>query len=152
VLNQYLRNYVCVDQKDWGEHLGFTEFCYNSTIHLAMKMFSSELTLGKEAKKLMDLAIPMGCRNHSNEAMKMVKGLEEKYAQAKKLLEQAQKWYEKHVNKTQKHVEFEIGQHAWLNIRDFKMPNELPPRFIAKYAGPMPSTRFCISHTLTCTL
>jgi len=45
-----------------------------------MKMFPSKLTLGKEARKLMDLTIPMGCRDHSNEAVKMVKGLEEKYA------------------------------------------------------------------------
>jgi hypothetical protein len=27
VLNQYFKNYVGVDQKDWGEHLGLTEFC-----------------------------------------------------------------------------------------------------------------------------
>jgi Zn finger protein HypA/HybF involved in hydrogenase expression len=50
----------------------------------------------------------------------MVKGHEEKYTQAKKLLEQVQKQYEKHANKTRKHVEFEVGQHTWLNIRDFK--------------------------------
>ncbi len=73
----------------------------------------------------MDLTIPMGCKEHSNEAVKMIKGLEKKNAQTKKLLEKVQKRYEKHVNKTQKHVEFEIGQHMWLNIQDFKMPNEL---------------------------
>ncbi len=56
------------------------EFCYNSTTHSVMKMFPSKLTLGKEIRKLMDLAIPKGCRDHSNEAVKMVKGLEEKYA------------------------------------------------------------------------
>jgi hypothetical protein len=27
VLNQYLRYYVDVDQKDWGEHLSLMEFC-----------------------------------------------------------------------------------------------------------------------------
>jgi hypothetical protein len=58
----------------------------------------------------------MGQRDHSKEAMEMVKGCEEKYAQAKKLLEHAQKWYEKHVNKTQRHVKFEVGQHMQLNI------------------------------------
>jgi hypothetical protein len=68
--------------------------------------------------------------------MEMVKKHKEKYAQAKKLLEQAQKWYENHANKTRKHVEFEVGQHVLLNIQDFKMPNGLAPRFIAKYVGP----------------
>jgi hypothetical protein len=43
-----------------------------------MNMFSFELTLGKEAKKLMDLAIPMGWRDYFKEAMEMVKGLEKK--------------------------------------------------------------------------
>jgi hypothetical protein len=35
----------------------------------------------------MDLVIPMGWRNHSNETVGMVKRREEKYAWAKKLLE-----------------------------------------------------------------
>jgi hypothetical protein len=39
----------------------------------------------------MDFTIPMGQRDHSKEAMEMVKKHKEKYAQAKKLLEQAQK-------------------------------------------------------------
>jgi hypothetical protein len=55
------------------------------------KMFSFELTLGIKTKKSMDLTIPMGQRDHSKEATKMVKQYEEKYARAKKLLEQAQK-------------------------------------------------------------
>jgi hypothetical protein len=51
-------------------------------------------------------------------------------------MEQVQKWYAKHANKTRRHVEFEVGQHVWLNIRDFKMPDGLTPCFIAKYARP----------------
>ncbi len=52
VLNQYLKNYVNTNKKDWGEHLGLVEFYYKFTTQLAMKMFWFELTLGKEAKKL----------------------------------------------------------------------------------------------------
>jgi hypothetical protein len=63
-------------------------------------MSSFELVLEKEIEKLMDLTIPMGRRGHSKETMEMVKGSKEKYTQTKKLLEQAQKQYEKHVNKT----------------------------------------------------
>jgi hypothetical protein len=32
-------------------------------------------------------------------------------------------------------VEFEVEQHVWLNIQDFKMFNGLDPRFITKYPG-----------------
>jgi uridine kinase len=72
-------------------------------------MSSFELALRKEANKLMDLTIFVGCRDHSKEVVEMVKGCVKKYAQAKKLLEQVQKQYEKHANKTQRHVEFEVG-------------------------------------------
>jgi hypothetical protein len=38
-----------------------------------------ELTLGKEARKPMDLAIPMEQKDHSKEVMEMVKGHEKLY-------------------------------------------------------------------------
>ncbi len=63
------------------------EFCYNSIMHSVTKMFSFELMLEIENKKSMDLTIPMGQRDHSKEAMEMVKRHEEKYFRAKKLLE-----------------------------------------------------------------
>jgi hypothetical protein len=50
-------------------------------------MFPLELTLGKEIRKPMHLAIPMGQIDHSKEVMEMVKGCEEKYVRANKFLE-----------------------------------------------------------------
>ncbi len=89
VLNQYLRNYVNVYQRNWDEDLNLAKFWYNSTMHLVTKMSPFELVLGNETKKLMDLAIPMGWNEPSKEAIGMVKRYEELYTQAKKLLEQA---------------------------------------------------------------
>ncbi len=81
VLNQYLKNYVNTNQKDWGKHLSLVKFCYNSTMHSTTKMSAIfELALGKKVRKPMDLAIPMGQRDHSKEAMEMVKGCEKLYA------------------------------------------------------------------------
>jgi hypothetical protein len=77
-MGQYFKNYVSINKKDWGKHLGLVEFCYNSTTHSTTKMSLFELTLGKDAKKPMDLTIPMGWKNPSKEAMEMVKGHEEK--------------------------------------------------------------------------
>jgi hypothetical protein len=54
-------------------------------------MSPSELTLGKEARKLMDLTIPMGCNKHSNEAVKMIKGLEGKKRPNQKALGEGSK-------------------------------------------------------------
>ncbi len=67
--------------------LGLTKFCYNSMSHSMTKMSLLERALGKEARKLINLAIPMRHTNHSKEAVKMVKGCGEKYTQMKKLLE-----------------------------------------------------------------
>ncbi len=43
------------------------------------KMSLFELTLGKETRKPMDLAIPMGRKDHSKEVVEMVKGHEKLY-------------------------------------------------------------------------
>ncbi len=60
-------------------------------MHSMTKMFSFKLTLRKETRKSMDLTIPMGQKYHSKEVGEMVKGHEEKYIEANKLLEQVQK-------------------------------------------------------------
>lgn len=86
VLNQYLQNYVNNDPRNWGEHLSLVDFYYNSTTHSMTKMSPFELPLGKEIRKLVNLAIPMGWKDHSKEVVEMVKRCEE-YTQAKKLLE-----------------------------------------------------------------
>jgi hypothetical protein len=49
-------------------------------MHLVTKMSSFKLTLGKEAMKSINLAIPMGRKDCSKEVVEMVKGHEEKYA------------------------------------------------------------------------
>jgi hypothetical protein len=60
VLNQYLQNYMNNDPRNWGEHLSLVEFYYNSTTHSMTKMSLFELPLGKEIRKPVNLAIPMG--------------------------------------------------------------------------------------------
>jgi hypothetical protein len=45
-------------------------------MHSTSKLSLFELTLKKEANKLMDLAIPMGQRDHSKEVVEMVQGHE----------------------------------------------------------------------------
>jgi len=35
IIQQFLRNYVVVDQQDWVDHLELVEFCYNNSKHSA---------------------------------------------------------------------------------------------------------------------
>jgi hypothetical protein len=50
ILNRYFHNYIACNHKDWGDHLGLVEFCYNSTKHSTTKLSPFELALGVEAK------------------------------------------------------------------------------------------------------
>jgi hypothetical protein len=33
VIQQFLKNYVVIDQQDWVDHLELAEFCYNNSKH-----------------------------------------------------------------------------------------------------------------------
>ncbi len=139
ILNQYLCNYIVDDHKDWANHLGLLEFCYKSIKHSTTKMNPFELALGVEAKQPMDLAIPKTRDIHregSKEAKEMAKECEERKTRAIKLLEKVHVSYVKHTNKSQRHIKFNVGDLMWLNIKDFKMMENLGNRFIPKQ-GPL---------------
>jgi hypothetical protein len=71
-------------------------------------MFLFKLALGKEVSKPMDLAIPMGQRDHSKEVVKMVKKCEN-YT-----LELKSSWSKSKIDMKNmpigRHAEFEIWQ------------------------------------------
>ncbi len=56
-MNQYPYNYIGNNIKDWGDHMGLVEFCYNSTKHSTTKINPFELALGVEAKQPIYLTI-----------------------------------------------------------------------------------------------
>jgi hypothetical protein len=91
VLNQYVRNNVNANQRDWDEHLGLAKFCYNFKMHLVTKMSPFDLVWGKETKKPMGLTIPMGWRDHSKKIVEMIKGRKKLFAWTKKFLEHVKK-------------------------------------------------------------
>jgi len=44
--------------------------------------------------------------------------------------------YEKQTNKSQRHIEFKVGDLVWLNIKDFKMLKTFENKFVPKYTSP----------------
>jgi hypothetical protein len=66
----------------------------------------------------------------------MAKECEKKKSWAIKLLKNTQVNYEKQPKKSQKHIECEVGDLVWLNIKDFKMPKTLVNKFVLIYVGP----------------
>jgi hypothetical protein len=86
----------------------------------------------------MDLTIPKvkgTCRKGDKEAKKMAKEHEERKTWAIKLLEKVQTSYENLTNKSQRHIEFEVGDLMWWNIKVFKTPETFANRFVPKYAS-----------------
>jgi len=47
VIQQFLKNYVVVDQQDWVDHLELAEFCYNNSEHSATGSTPSQMVTGK---------------------------------------------------------------------------------------------------------
>jgi hypothetical protein len=47
VIQQFLRNYVTVDQQDWVDHLELAEFYYNNLEHSATGSIPFQMVTGK---------------------------------------------------------------------------------------------------------
>jgi hypothetical protein len=47
VIQQFLRNYVAVDQQDWVDHLELVKFCYNNLEHSATRSTPFQMVMGK---------------------------------------------------------------------------------------------------------
>jgi len=58
VIQQFLRNYVAVNQQDWVDHLELTEFCYNNSEHSAIGSTLFQMVTSKS------LIVPMTWAAH----------------------------------------------------------------------------------------
>ncbi len=47
VIQQILRNYVAVDQRDWVDHLELAKFCYNNSEHSATRSTPFQMVTSK---------------------------------------------------------------------------------------------------------
>jgi hypothetical protein len=47
VIQQFLKNYVVIDQHDWMDHLELVEFCYNNSKHSISEARPFQMVTGK---------------------------------------------------------------------------------------------------------
>jgi hypothetical protein len=52
VIQQFLRNYVAVNQQDWMDHLELGEFCYNNSEHSTTRSTPFWKVMGKSPTRL----------------------------------------------------------------------------------------------------
>ena len=143
VLQEYLRNYVNADQKDWANHISMAEFSYNNTKHSGTGFSPFMVIFGTEPLSPIDLAlhgtsVKDGDEGEVVETKLFLEECKQILDLAKESLRRAQKCYKKQVNKNRRQVSFKVGQKVWLNVKNFTLPQGLTPKFMAKFAGPFP--------------
>ncbi len=77
VMQQFLRNYVWVDQQDWVDHLELAEFCYNNLEHSAMGSTHFQMVMGKSPIVPTTWAAHGQPASDANEEVPMVTQLDE---------------------------------------------------------------------------
>jgi hypothetical protein len=62
IIQQFLNNYVVVDQQDWVDHLELVEFCYNNSEHSATGSTPFQMVTGKSL--IVPMIVPMTWATH----------------------------------------------------------------------------------------
>jgi len=140
VIQQFLRNYVAADQRDWVDHLELAEFCYNNSAHSATGSTSFQMVMGKSPIVPMTWAAQGQIPSDASEEVPMVTQLDEErrclWKLAKANLEKAHKRYKDFADKSRREVKFQVGDEVWLNIKNFRFPEGLSHKFLGPYVGP----------------
>jgi hypothetical protein len=135
VIQQFLRNYVAVDQQDWVDHLELAEFCYNNSEHSAIGSTPFQMVTGKSPIVPMIWAAQRPPLSDASEEVPMVTQLDEErkrlWELAKANLEKAHKRYKDFVDKSRREVKFQEGDEVWLDIKNFRLPEGLSHKFWA---------------------
>jgi len=135
VIQQFLRNYVAVDQQDWVDHLELAEFCYNNSEHSATSSIPFQMVMGKSPIVPTTWAAHGQPSSDTSEEVPMVTQLDEErqrlWEMVKANLEKAHKRYKDFVNKSRPKVSFEkvddVVEHKKFQVaRRFK-PQVLGP-------------------------
>ncbi len=140
VIQQFLRNYVAVDQQDWVDHLELAEFCYNNSEHSPTGSTSFQMVTGKSPIVPMTWAAKGQPPSDASEEVPMVTQFDEErqrlWELAKANLEKAHKRYKDFADKSRREVKFQGGDEMWLNIKNFQLPEGLSHKFLGPYVGP----------------
>jgi hypothetical protein len=110
VIQQFLRNYVAMDQQDWVDHLELVEFCYNNSEHSTIRFTPFQMVMGKSPIVPPTWAAHGQPLNDASEEVQMVTQLDEErwhlWELAKANLEKTHKRYKDFADKSRREVKF----------------------------------------------
>ncbi len=131
-MQQFLKNYVVVDQQDRVDHLELVEFCYNNLEHSTIGATPFQMVMSKSP------IVPTTWAAHGQPPMMQVMkclyttwwGEAMFMEMAKVDLEKVHKRYKDFVNKFWQEVNFEEEDEVWLNINKFRLLKGLSHKFL----------------------
>ena len=139
ILEDYLRHYVSLGQKDWSQYLDIAKFSYNLHKQDSTGFSPFELNYGFQPLSPGDLmALPLASIVPSaNIAMNR---WSTRLNQAKEAMEKAQARYKKYADLKRRHDEYEVGDLVFVKLdsEQFILPKGITPKLARRYDGPFP--------------
>lgn len=137
-LEEMLRSYVSVQQRDWDEHLVAAELAFNASKHASTGFTPFYLNGGREVSVPLDLAIEEARTIRQPDAAARIQQLHRDLETAKQHLLKAQQQQAHHADKHRREVRFQVGDEVLLSTAHLKLigGGDRTAKFSYKYIGP----------------
>lgn len=137
ILEDYLRHYVQLDQRDWSKYLDIAEYSYNSHRHSSTGFSPFELSCGYQPLSPGDLAA-QSVATVAPAGGNFLEAWRSRLQAARGSLEKAHKWYKKYADRRRRHEVFSVGERVYLKMDpgQFALPQGMTDRLARRYDGP----------------
>lgn len=118
-LEQALRHYVDINQKDWDQYLTSIEIAHNNTVHTTTKFSPFFLNYGYQPS--FPLALINSIKSCNNAAAQgVLSTMDSTMKEAVKNIEAAQQRQQLYADKSRREVEFNVGDQVLLSTKNLK--------------------------------
>lgn len=136
-LEQMLRSWVNVKQREWEDYLSTVEIAYNNSKQSSTGFSPFYLNYGQHPSFPLASAVRLrGEANRNPKAEEMLEQLYDNLEIAEKNMTRAQAQQERYTNLRRRNVEFKEGEKVMLSTKDLRWKGRLTPKFTIKYIGP----------------
>jgi len=112
------------------------EFAYNRSVHGAMKCSPYEIEYGFNSRVPIDQVLIPIYERTSMDGVKKAKMMKKLHEEVRSHIEKKTTKYDKHANKGQKMVKFELGVLVWIHLGKGKFPSKRKSKLMPRVDGP----------------
>ena len=136
-LEEMLRHYTDVRQKEWDTHLAAAEIAVNSSVQSSTGFTPYYLNYGQHPKFGIDMALPMV----TNESVaQLLQQLQKNIGEAKTSMVNARDRQVHYANQHRRDFFFKEGEEVLLSTQNLKLPKGLTHKLASRYTGPFKIT------------